>query len=162
MKRKTIISVFVLLVIVMLMAFQWLPFAAWVEMRKAVWDIQQVDAEKPISSKKIYGVNTYTDECSTKAIRDYYHSAARALRDKSPDAATYVWFDPVLFYARVSTVLSTSGGYIEAVACHNNDNNSVAVIFSDQPFSDKERVNMKKLEGYELREDFPPKLFSER
>ena len=128
-------------------------------MTEAVWSIRLVNSERPIRSEKVYSaVNTIADGCSIKAIREYYHTAAEALCAKSPKAVTYMWSDDVLYYSRVSTLLITPGGYIEVVASSNNDNNRVTVIFSDQPFSEKGRAGMKKLENYKLPEGFPAEL----
>ncbi len=156
MKRKAIISVTAPLITGILLYCCWPPFAAWVEMTETVCAIRLFNSERPISSAKIYSaVNTPYEGCSIKALREYYHSAAQALCAKSPKAVTYEWSDNVLYYSRVSTLLMTPGGYIEVVASHNNDNNGVTVIFSDQPFSEKGRAGMKKLESYKLPEGFP-------
>ncbi len=119
-------------------------------MRSAIAAIEAYDVATPIHSRRSYGVNTYTYECSSLSIKGYYHRAAGELAERSPDIRTYHWFDE-MGWGRVSAVLQTPNGFVEVRASCNNDNDSVYVVFTPGHF---EKPDAKIVESHELPNGF--------
>ncbi|MGV3663039.1 MAG: hypothetical protein ACO1TE_22835 [Prosthecobacter sp.] len=157
MKRKILRILAASSVVILILHAVYPPFEKWVEMTRGVCAIRWSSADKPITRHVTYRV-TNLDDLTSEDLADHYESAARALLAQSPEAASYRWSDNVLFYSRVSTLLHFPAGYIEVVASCNNDNDAVSIHFSSQPFTEKGRTEMERIDSHAV----PASLFRPR
>lgn len=112
----------------------WPDISGRLEVRMGIQAIRSHDLGGGISDERAFEADTFTNECSSSTIQSLYESAACALADRSDTVQTYGWVDQ-LGWDRVSSVLQTSGGYIEVRASCNNDNDSVSIRFAPGVFA---------------------------
>jgi len=104
------------------------------EIAKGIAAINSHDLKTPIREQRVYGANTFTNECESITIQHLYDRAARSLAGRFPEVHTYSWID-TLGWDRVSTVAQGSDGYVEVRASCNNDNDSLSIRFCHGTFA---------------------------
>ncbi len=146
MKRASILGVIAGVVAIPALWIAWPTIFGLSEINSAIKEIEKFDPTIQITEKATFGANTFTDECSSSAIKSAYNRAASTLASKDSEVATYAWLDQ-LGWDRVSTVLQLPSGYVEVRASCNNDNDSVYIGFIPGTF---DKPDMKRLDGFEL------------
>lgn len=124
----------------------WPSLSGWKDANAAIAAIEKFDLAEVIDSEQRYGVDTFTNECSSSSIKGYYTRAAKALSAKSSNIITLRWVDD-MGWDRVSTFAQTDSGYIEVRASCNNDNDSLYIGFVPGRF---ERPDGVLLTSFEL------------
>lgn len=145
MKKRDPIAMLILLVLLgmaslfatVLLWLWWPRIEGWQEINTGIQAIRAHDLTSPVVSERRFSANTFTHQCPSLSIKEYYQQAAEELATKSDQVKTYQYFDK-WGWPGVATVLQTPGGYLAVIAFCGNDSDSVSIELMPGTFSPPE------------------------
>ncbi len=146
MKRAAFLSLILFLTISVSVWLFWPQVTGWLEFRQGVAAIKKHTPDSSVIERRSFGANTFTHQFSSTTIERYYNLAAKMLNQHKTGTCTYYWEDS-MGWPRISTVFQAERHYVEVRASQNNDNDSMAIIFSPNQF---QVANAQKLDSYIL------------